>query len=121
MGLKENAKKLKSDLPAIFVALKKRETPILAKILATLVIVYALSPIDIIPDFIPIIGMLDDLILLPMVIALTIKLIPKEVLADCKLEAENQWRDGKPKRWFFALPIIVLWMVMLWVLVNIFI
>ncbi len=76
-NLKERAKKLKTDIPALFLALKDKETPILAKVFAAITVLYALSPIDLIPDFIPIFGYLDDVILLPGMIALTIKLIPQ--------------------------------------------
>ena len=65
MNLKERARILKTDIPAVFIAMKKKETPILAKIAAGLTIAYALSPIDLIPDFIPVIGYLDDILLLP--------------------------------------------------------
>lgn len=69
MTLKEQANKLKADIPAIFIALKKKETPILAKIIAGITVAYALSPIDLIPDFIPVLGYLDDIILLPILVA----------------------------------------------------
>jgi len=65
MNLKERAKKLKTDIPAVFIAMKKRETPLPDKICAGATILYALSPIDLIPDFIPVLGYLDDLIILP--------------------------------------------------------
>ena len=64
VDLKSSAKKLKLDIPAVYIALKKKETPIIAKVFALITVGYALSPIDLIPDFIPIIGFLDDLILL---------------------------------------------------------
>ncbi|AVQ38131.1 hypothetical protein C7M56_05340 [Clostridium botulinum] len=113
MDLKERAKKLKSDIPALFIALKKKETPIIAKVFAGITIGYALSPIDFIPDFIPIIGLLDDLILLPIFVALTIKFIPEEIFNQCRIEAENLWSSGKPKKWYFAIPIILIWLVLI--------
>jgi uncharacterized membrane protein YkvA (DUF1232 family) len=76
MDLKDRARKLKSDIPAVFIALRKKETPLIAKIFAGITIGYALSPIDFIPDFIPVIGLLDDIILLPILVAITIKFIP---------------------------------------------
>lgn len=109
MDIKNRAKQLKTDIPAIFIALKKRETPLAAKILAGLTLAYALSPIDLIPDFIPVLGYLDDIILLPLLITLTIKLIPQEVFAECKKEAAGLWEKGKPKKWYFALPILLFW------------
>lgn len=113
MDLKERAKKLKSDIPAVFIALKKKDTPVIAKIFAAFTIAYALSPIDFIPDFIPIIGLLDDIILLPVLIAITVKFIPKETLDGCRFEAENLWLSGKPKRWYFAIPIILVWAIVI--------
>jgi uncharacterized membrane protein YkvA (DUF1232 family) len=62
MSLKDKVKNLKKDIPAVYIALKHKETPIIAKILAAIVVVYALSPVDLIPDFVPVIGFLDDLI-----------------------------------------------------------
>ena len=118
MDLKARAKQLKTDLPAVFLALKRKETPWTAKALATLTIGYALSPIDLIPDFIPVLGYLDDLILLPALVALTIRLIPAEVLASCRVEAEGLWKDGKPKRWYYAIPIVLLWLLILFLVVR---
>lgn len=76
MNLKQRSKQLKQDIPVIYLVMKSSETPILAKILAFLSIAYALSPIDLIPDFIPVLGYLDDLVILPMLIVWTIKCIP---------------------------------------------
>ena len=72
MNLKERAGKLKSDIPAVFLALKDVETPWFTKLLAAITVGYALSPIDLIPDFIPVLGYLDDIIVLPALIALTV-------------------------------------------------
>ena len=74
MNIKERTKKLKTDIPAIFLALKDEETPSSAKIIAAITVAYALSPIDLIPDFVPILGYLDDVILLPALVALTVRL-----------------------------------------------
>lgn len=113
MILKEKAKKLKTDIPAIFLALKDNETPIFAKILAGITVAYALSPIDLIPDFIPVFGYLDDVILLPMLVTLTIKFIPQDVLEKNRRQAEDMWQDGKPKKWYYAIPIVIVWCVMI--------
>ena len=113
MNFKERAKKLKSDIPAIFLALKDKDTPIIAKILAAVTVAYALSPIDLIPDFIPVLGYLDDLIILPVLAALTIKLIPKGKLEECRIKAEGLWENGKPKKWYYAVPIVVIWTVLI--------
>ena len=118
MNLKERAKKLKTDIPAVFIAMKKKETPVMAKIIAILTVAYALSPIDLIPDFIPVLGYLDDVILLPALVALTIRLIPPDVFDECRKEAEGLWSDGKPNRWYFALPIVVLWLLIVYLIVR---
>lgn len=111
MTLKERAKKLKTDVPTVFIALKKKETPVIAKIFAGITVAYALSPIDLIPDFIPVIGYLDDLIILPGLVALTVKLIPDDVFSQCREEAQNIWKNGRPKKLYFAIPIILFWVL----------
>ncbi len=113
MNIKERAAKLKIDIPAVFIAMKKKETPVIAKITAGITLAYALSPIDLIPDFIPVLGYLDDIILLPALVALTVKLIPAEILAECRNESENMWKDGKPKKWYYAVPIVVIWAIII--------
>jgi len=118
MNFKERAKKLKTDIPAVFIALRKKETPIPAKILAGVMVAYALSPIDLVPDFIPVLGYLDDVILLPAFVALTIKLIPDEVFAECRKESEGLWADGKPKKWYYAIPVFVFWLLIIFVIVK---
>ena len=118
MTLKARAKQLKTDIPAVFLALKKRETPWTAKLLAALTIGYALSPIDLIPDFIPVLGYLDDLIILPAMVALTIRLVPAEVMAVCRAEAEGLWENGKPKRWYYAIPIVLVWLLVVFLVVR---
>lgn len=118
MTLKERAKKLKTDIPALFLALKKRETPGLARLCAWLTVAYALSPIDLIPDFIPVLGYLDDVIILPALVALTIRLIPHDIFAQCRNESEGLWQDGKIKKWYYALPVIILWLVILYLIVK---
>lgn len=118
MTLQERAKKLKSDIPAIFLTLKDQDTPVMAKILAGVTIAYALSPIDLIPDFIPILGYLDDVIILPALITLTLKFIPKEVFEEKRKQAEDLWEGGKPKRWYYAIPILLIWLLILWGIIR---
>lgn len=118
MNLKERAKNLKANIPAVFLALKHSRTPALAKVTAAVTVCYALSPIDLIPDFIPVLGYLDDIILLPALIALTIKLIPKDVWTECHEKSKNMWADGKPKKWYYAIPIAVIWTIIIWLIVK---
>lgn len=119
MNIKDRAKQLKKDIPAVFLALRKKETPWYARILVILTVGYALSPIDLIPDFIPVLGYLDDLIILPLLVALTIKLIPQEIIAQCRLESEELWQNGKPKRWYFAIPVVLIWTIIIALLIKI--
>ncbi|ACM59588.1 uncharacterized membrane protein YkvA (DUF1232 family) [Caldicellulosiruptor bescii] len=112
-NIREKAKLLKKQIPAIFLAMKRRDTPLLAKIFALITIVYALSPIDFVPDFIPILGYLDDIIILPFLVTITIKLIPDSILNECQKETENIWQDGKPNKWYYAIPIIIFWMLII--------
>ena len=113
MDIKARVKKLKADIPAIFLALKDRDTPIVAKIFAGITAGYALSPIDLVPDFIPVLGYLDDVILLPMLVALTIKFIPQVVLERNRKQSEGMWQDGKPKKWYYAIPIVITWFIII--------
>lgn len=110
MNLKERAKQLKTDIPAVFLSLKSNDTPLAAKILAGITVGYALSPIDLIPDFIPVLGYLDDVIILPVLIALTIRLIPKDTFDKLRKQAEGMWQSGKPKKWYYAIPIAAIWL-----------
>ncbi|PRR78042.1 hypothetical protein CLLI_19620 [Clostridium liquoris] len=121
MNLKEKANEIKIYIPALFIAIKRKDTPIIAKIFAVITVGYALSPIDVVPDFIPVLGYLDDLIILPLLAALAIKFIPDEIMKECKIEAENMWKDGKPKKWYYAIPIVVLWLLVIGWIVSKFI
>lgn len=118
MNLKEKAKQLKVDIPAVFIALRQKETPMIAKILAGITIIYALSPIDLIPDFIPVLGYLDDLIILPGLIALTVRLIPPDIFAECRIHAEGLWIDGKPQKWYYAIPIAAIWLLVIYLVIR---
>ncbi len=109
MDLKLRIKQLKADIPALFLALKDKNTPLFAKIFAGITVAYALSPIDLVPDFIPILGYLDDVLLLPLLVSLTIKFIPGEIFEEKRRQAEGLWKDGKPKKWYYAIPIIIIW------------
>ena len=111
--LTDRAKKLKTDIPAVFLALKEKRTPWYAKIIAAVVVVYALSPIDLIPDFIPVLGYLDDLVILPALIAWCVKCIPHDVFADCRRRAEGMWGSGKPEKWYYAIPFVLIWLAVI--------
>lgn len=110
-ALKARAEALKHETLALWYALKHPRTPLAAKVVAAMVVAYAVSPIDLIPDFIPVLGMLDDLILLPLGIALCIRLLPAEVMAECRERARESLEQ--PKSYAAAAIIVVLWVVAL--------
>ena len=118
--LTDRTQKLKTDIPAVFLALKEKRTPWYAKIIAAVVVVYALSPIDLIPDFIPVLGYLDDLIILPALITWCVKCIPDEVFADCRRRAEGMWGGGKPEKWYYAVPFVLIWLAVIALIVMAF-
>ncbi len=109
---KRRAQQLKRETYAVYLALKDPRVPWYARLVAGLVVAYAFSPIDLIPDFIPVLGYLDDLVLLPLGIALTIKLLPPDVLAECRAQAAEALADGRPTNWAAALVIIAIWVVL---------
>ena len=122
LALKARAKHMALYIPALLLAFGKRETPWLARILAGMTVAYALSPIDLIPDFIPVLGYLDDLLIVPALAALTVRAMPKELIDRCLKESEGLWNMGRPKRWRFALPILGLWLIglalIIWLVVR---
>ncbi|WP_397539627.1 YkvA family protein [Rummeliibacillus pycnus] len=109
--LKDHAKKLKQYLFVLYLSYKDKRTPWYAKIVAICVVAYAFSPIDLIPDFIPILGYLDDLIIVPLGIYIALKLIPSEVIKDNMIAANEVKRNGKPKNWFVGILFIIIWIL----------
>lgn len=110
-NLKAWAKRIKRDGVALWFAGKNPQTPWYAKALGVFVVAYALSPIDLIPDFIPVLGYVDDVLLLPGLIWLTIRLLPPEVLAQSRGQAQEwlQTRGSQPSSWAGAVLIVALW------------
>ncbi len=107
------AKLLKREAVTLWFCTRHPQTPFAAKLLALFIVAYAFSPIDLIPDFIPIIGYLDEAILLPIGIWLTLKLIPQNVIESCRAQAD-QWlaeKHAKPRNWFGAAIIIAVWVI----------
>ncbi|MBP1154874.1 MULTISPECIES: YkvA family protein [unclassified Paenibacillus] len=110
--LKTMVKKLKSNLMVMYLAYRDPRVPLFAKIFAICVVAYAFSPVDLIPDFIPILGYLDDLILVPLGVYIALRLFPKEVLEEYRARAEEQRKLGKPKNWITGTLIIALWIAL---------
>ncbi|GET37685.1 YkvA family protein [Microseira wollei] len=111
-ALKQQARKLKKETYAIYLACKDPRVPWYARLLAGCVVAYAFSPIDLIPDFIPIIGYLDDLIIVPLLIWLVLKMIPNAVLNECRAQAEAAMSGGKPTSKIAAVIIVMIWIVL---------
>ncbi|WP_226670694.1 YkvA family protein [Metabacillus litoralis] len=109
--IKNYAKKLKHNLFVIYLSYKDQRVSWLAKVVAICVVAYAFSPIDLIPDFIPILGYLDDLILVPLGISLVLKLIPSIVIDENLAKAEEIREKGKPKNWFVGTLFILIWII----------
>lgn len=106
---KQHARQLKTETLALYLAARDPRTPWYAKLLAAAIVGFAFSPIDLIPDFIPVLGYLDDLILIPIGITLAIKLIPEPILADCRLQAQEKFEIGKPVSRIAAVVIVLFW------------
>ena len=109
--IRQWAKTLKKDIVVVWLVAKDERTPVWIKILALIIAAYALSPIDLIPDFIPVLGYLDDIIIVPLGLLLVIKLTPKEIIDDCRMRASllaerpvNRWAAG---------VIILIWLLFL--------
>lgn len=111
--IKTKARVLKKEVSTLYLACKRPEVPWYAKLLAVIVVGYALSPIDLIPDFVPILGYLDDIILIPAGVALVIKLIPENVLNECREQTDEIFKDGKPKNWIAGGIIVLIWILII--------
>ena len=106
---KARARALKRDTYTLYLAARDRHTPWYAKLLAAAVVAYALSPFDLIPDFVPVLGYLDDLIIVPAGIALVLRLVPAEVLADCREQARQ--RAERPVSRVGAVFMLAVWLL----------
>ena len=107
--LRDRARILKRDTLTLYLAARDPRTPWYAKLVAAAVVAYALSPFDLIPDFIPVLGYLDDLIIVPLGIAVVLKLVPAEVLADCRAHADV--RTHGPVSRAGAIVVVSIWVV----------
>lgn len=110
--LKQRARYLKTETFALYLAARDPRTPWYAKLLVAGIVPYAFSPIDLIPDFVPVLGYLDDLILIPLGITLAIKLVPHSVLDECRTRAQQSINNGKPISRVAGAVIVVIWLVL---------
>lgn len=108
--IKQQAKHIRTELLILYFAARDYRTPWYAKLIVASIVAYAFSPIDLIPDFLPIIGYLDDLVLIPIGITLAIKLIPNLVLIDCRARALKVAEIKRPISWTAGIIIILIWL-----------
>ncbi len=109
---RQRARRLKTEIHAIALAYRDPRVPWYARVFAACVVAYAFSPIDLIPDPIPILGYLDDLVLLPLGVVVALKLIPAPVMAECRQRARDAAREGRPTNWLVAGLIVAVWLAL---------
>ena len=119
--IKAWAKNLKRQIFILYFAYRDERVPWYVKLFTACIVAYAFSPIDLIPDFIPILGYLDDVIILPLGIMFALKMIPKDVISDCEVKANEMMKNGKPKNWIVGSLIIFIWsVIILWIILKVF-
>jgi uncharacterized membrane protein YkvA (DUF1232 family) len=111
-GWKRKVRELKQETYALYLAYKDRRTPWYARVCVAVVVAYAFSPLDLVPDFIPVLGYLDDLLLVPLGIVLARKLVPSTVLAECRVCAAEVMAQGKPVNRLAGAVIIAIWLLL---------
>tara|TARA_R100001369_G_scaffold22674_2_gene41315 strand:+ start:19884 stop:20279 length:396 start_codon:yes stop_codon:yes gene_type:complete len=118
--LKSKVKKLKNEIQILSIAYSDPRTPWTAKLLIGLTVGYLLSPIDLILDFIPVLGILDDLILVPLLITASIKLIPSMVLEEARIKAIENPKRMKKNNWIVAFFILLIWLILIYAFYSFF-
>ena len=109
--LRAKARELRIEVYALYLAYRDPRVPLYARIFAACVVAYAFSPIDLIPDPIPVIGYLDDLVLIPLGVSMAQRMIPAVVLVECRAKAKEVMAAGKPVNWAAAVVIISIWLL----------
>ena len=109
---KQRARQLKAETYTLYLAYRDPRTPWYARVVAAVVVGYAFSPIDLIPDFIPVLGYLDDLVLVPLGIWFALKLIPPAVMAESRAKAAEAMAEGKPVNRAAAVVIVAIWLLL---------
>jgi uncharacterized membrane protein YkvA (DUF1232 family) len=110
--VRERAHGLKAETWALYLAYRDPRTPWYARLFVLCVVGYAFSPIDLVPDFIPVLGYVDDLILVPLGIALALKMVPAPVMDECRARARRDLAPDKPANWFAAGVIVLVWLLL---------
>jgi uncharacterized membrane protein YkvA (DUF1232 family) len=110
--LRERARHLKAETFALYLAARHTGTPWYAKLMVAAIVAYALSPIDLIPDFVPILGYLDDLVLIPLGVTLAVKMIPPAVMSECRARAQEVIANNKPVSRVAGVVIVLIWLTL---------
>jgi len=110
--LKQQARHLRSESYTLYLAARHPATPWYARLLVAAIVAYAFSPIDLIPDFVPVLGVLDDLVLVPLGMALAIRLVPAAVMTECRVRAQEVFRSGKPVSRLAGVVVIAIWLAL---------
>jgi len=111
--LRQKARELNREVAALFRAARHPRTPWYAKLLMLMIVAYAVSPIDLIPDFVPVIGLLDDVLLLPLGIAIVLRMIPETVMAECRAQAQMNEKERTRFGRFGAIGVALIWLLLL--------
>ena len=109
---RRRARRLKVEVYALYLAYRDPRVPVTARIFAACVVGYAFSPIDLIPDFIPVLGYLDDLVIVPLGIWLALRMIPRNVMAECRARAQDVMAQGKPVNRTAAAIVVAIWLLL---------
>ncbi|MBQ3587448.1 MAG: DUF1232 domain-containing protein [Oscillospiraceae bacterium] len=112
-GFKEKTSEINKKIGAMYIAMKRSDTPLYSKLACGLFVYYALSPLDLIPDFIPVLGALDDFIILPFLMWLAVKLVPRDIMEECTAQADEIWLEGGHTKKRYALVVIAIWFILL--------
>jgi len=110
---KQKSRHLKIEIYALYLAYRDPRVPWYAKAFVALVVGYAFSPIDLIPDFIPVLGYLDDLVLIPLGVAVALKMIPEKIMEDCRIRSKEVMSKKKPINRVAAVVIICIWLMLI--------
>lgn len=117
---KARAHHLKQETYTLYLAVRDRRTPWYAKLFSGAVVAYAFSPIDLVPDFIPVLGYLDDLIFIPLGVAVAVKMIPTDVMQECRQRATQEFASGKPVNYVVGVLIALIWIILVALMIRSF-